>query len=77
MKPLAKPLVIVLACALLAVPCTAAAQPANPPPPSVTTPDKVESRIGTLEFTGSHAEPQSRSTRSMTTSTSRTPSRRS
>jgi hypothetical protein len=50
MKPLAKPLAIVAACALLAVP-SAAAQPANPPPPSITTPDVVESRIGTLEFT--------------------------
>jgi len=36
MKPRAKPL--------------AAAQPAGPIPPSITTPDKVESRIGTLEF---------------------------
>ncbi len=36
MKPLAKPL--------------AAAQPAGPIPPSITTPEVVESRIGTLEF---------------------------
>jgi hypothetical protein len=51
MKSLAKPLAIVAACALLAVPRVAAAQTANPPSPSITTPDKVESRIGTLEFT--------------------------
>ena len=29
---------------------SAAAQAARPIPPSITTPDKVESRIGTLEF---------------------------
>lgn len=51
MKPLAKPLAIVAACVLLAAPRLAAAQPANPPPPWITTPDEVESRIGTLEFT--------------------------
>jgi hypothetical protein len=50
MKWLTKPLAIVAACALLALPCVAAAQPAGPVPPSITTPDKVESRIGTLEF---------------------------
>jgi hypothetical protein len=32
MKRLAKPLVIVLACALVAVPCAAAAQPPDPSP---------------------------------------------
>lgn len=36
MKPFAKPLAI---------------KPAGPIPSSITTPDKVESRIGTLEFT--------------------------
>ena len=41
----------VAACALLAVPHLAAAQPAGPIPPSIITPDRVESRIGTLEFT--------------------------
>jgi hypothetical protein len=38
----------VAACALLALPFFAAAQ--TPIPPSLTTPDKVETRIGTLEF---------------------------
>ncbi len=51
MKPLALLLTIVIACASLAVPCAVAAQSADPLSPSITTPDKVESRIGTLEFT--------------------------
>lgn len=36
------------ACALLAVPLWSMAQ--STPPASITTPDKVETRIGTLEF---------------------------
>ncbi len=50
MRSLAKPLAIVLVCVLLVTPC-AAAKPVGPIPPSITTPDKVESRTGTLEFT--------------------------
>ena len=42
-------------------------------PSMITTPDKVESRIGTLQFTDPHAEPGSRSICSMTTWTSRKP----
>ena len=42
-------------------------------PSMSATPDKFEPRIGTIEFTDSHAEPASRSTRSMTTWTSRKP----
>jgi hypothetical protein len=37
-------------CAALALPHWAAAQTAPAIPPSVITPDKVETRIGTLEF---------------------------
>jgi hypothetical protein len=40
-------LALMAACALLAVPARASAQDV---PPAITTPDKVESRIGTLEF---------------------------
>ena len=43
MKPLTKPLTI---------------EPAGPIPPSITTPDKVESRIGTLEFTDGMPSPE-------------------
>jgi hypothetical protein len=43
-------IVLPAACALLALPCIAAAQ--TPIPPSLTTPDKVQTRIGTLEFKG-------------------------
>jgi hypothetical protein len=50
MKPSAKSLAVVAASVPPAAP-GAKAQPANPPPPSITTPDVVESRIGTLEFT--------------------------
>jgi hypothetical protein len=39
-----------VACAMLAVPYMATAQTAPAIPPSISTPDKVESRIGTLEF---------------------------
>jgi CSLREA domain-containing protein len=40
---------------------------------SITTPDQVESRIGALQFTDSHAEPGSRSTCPRNTWTSRKP----
>jgi hypothetical protein len=50
MKPFAELLAIGAACAVLAVAHLAAAQPAGPIPPSITTPGRVESRIGTLEF---------------------------
>jgi hypothetical protein len=39
-----------LACTALMLPHFATAQTSSPIPPSVTTPDKVETRIGTLEF---------------------------
>ena len=38
------------ACTLLAVPRFAAAQAASEIPPAITTPDTVDSRIGTLDF---------------------------
>jgi hypothetical protein len=40
----------VVICATLALPQMAAAQTAPAIPPSITTPDKVESRLGTLDF---------------------------
>src|SRR3954447_20020925 len=39
-----------VACVTLLVPCLATAQTAPAIPPSITTPDKVETRIGTLDF---------------------------
>ena len=45
-----RPLAVVVACALLAVSRLAAAQPAPAISPAISTPDKVESRLGTLEF---------------------------
>jgi hypothetical protein len=38
------------ACAALAAPCLAVAQTAPKIPPSITTPDRVDTRIGTLDF---------------------------
>jgi hypothetical protein len=38
-----------VACAFLALPCMVAAQ-TSAIPPSITTPDKVETSIGTLDF---------------------------
>jgi hypothetical protein len=40
----------VVTCAMLALPGLAAAQSAGGIPPSITTPDKVETRLGTLDF---------------------------
>ncbi|TLU83898.1 MAG: DUF1254 domain-containing protein [Chlorobium sp.] len=50
MKPFAKSLSIVTACVLLMAVRTSSAEPENSLPPSITTPDKVETRIGTLNF---------------------------
>ena len=43
-------LAAVVVCATLVLPRLAAAQTAPAIPPSITTPDKVESRLGTLDF---------------------------
>jgi hypothetical protein len=43
-------LAVVVTCALLALPSLAMAQAGAGIPPAITTPDKVETRIGTLEF---------------------------
>ena len=43
-------LAAVVVCAALILPSLAAAQTAPAIPPSITTPDKVESRLGTLDF---------------------------
>ena len=50
MKQLIGSLAVVVACAVLALPRWAAAQVTTGIPPAITTPDKVETRIGTLEF---------------------------
>jgi hypothetical protein len=50
MQQLSSLLAAVAACAMLALPRLAAAQPASAIPPALTTPDRVESRIGPLEF---------------------------
>jgi hypothetical protein len=50
MKQLMMALAISVACAALALPSQAAAQATTGIPPSITTPDKVETLIGTLEF---------------------------
>jgi hypothetical protein len=49
MKYIGIPAALVV-CAILALPRFATAQTAPAIPPSITTPDKVESRIGTLDF---------------------------
>jgi hypothetical protein len=49
MKRFARPLAVIITCATLTIPHLATAEPAAIPA-SVSTPDKVESRIGTLEF---------------------------
>jgi Protein of unknown function (DUF1254) len=41
---------VLAACTLLAAPGLAAAQPVSAVPPAITTPDKVDSRIGQLDF---------------------------
>jgi len=50
MNPFVKPLAIVAACTVLALPRLATAQTAPAIPPALITPDKVETRIGTLDF---------------------------
>jgi hypothetical protein len=50
MQQLFRPLTVVAACAMLALPRLATAQSAPAIPPGITTPDKVESRLGVLEF---------------------------
>src|ERR1044072_9469513 len=45
-----KPAVTAITCALLALRHLAASQTEPPSPPSITTPDKVETRLGTLDF---------------------------
>jgi hypothetical protein len=50
MKQLIRFLVATFVCAIPVLPHTAAAQTAPAIPPSLTTPDKVETGIGTLEF---------------------------
>jgi hypothetical protein len=50
MQPLIKPLTTLASCLLLALPQLASAQEKSAIPASLTTPDKVETRIGTLEF---------------------------
>jgi hypothetical protein len=41
---------VILACAILALPCLAVGQTTPGIPTAITTPDKVESRLGPLEF---------------------------
>jgi hypothetical protein len=50
MKQLTKFLTATFLCAMPALPQIAAAQTATAIPPEITTPDKIETRIGTLEF---------------------------
>jgi hypothetical protein len=50
MNQIAKSLASLAACAVLSLPNSASAQPAPAIPAAITTPDKVETRIGTLEF---------------------------
>jgi hypothetical protein len=50
MKQLIRPLAVLVAFAVLALPRLATAQASTGIPPAITTPDKVESRTGTLEF---------------------------
>jgi hypothetical protein len=50
MKQLVNRLAVLAACALLAAPRFTSAQAASPIPLAITTPDKVPSRIGPLEF---------------------------
>ena len=50
MRELLRVLLTATACAMFSLPLFAAAQAASQIPPSLVTPDKVQSRIGTLEF---------------------------
>ena len=51
MNQFLRPLAVAAAGAMVALPHLAAAQSAPAIPPAITTPDRVQSRIGTLEFT--------------------------
>jgi hypothetical protein len=50
MQQLIRALAVLVACAALALPCLVTAQASTGIPPAITTPDKVETRLGTLEF---------------------------
>ena len=50
MKDVIRYLAPVMVCSMLALPHMAAAQTARAIPPALITPDKVETRIGTLDF---------------------------
>jgi hypothetical protein len=50
MNQLIEPLAVLVACVLLAAPRPVSAQAASAIPPALTTPDKVDTRIGTLDF---------------------------
>jgi hypothetical protein len=50
MNQFLKPVAVGMACAALGLPQFAAAQTTPAIPPSISTPDKVETRIGTLDF---------------------------
>ena len=50
MKPLVRLLAPVAACAMIALPHMTTAQTPGPIPPQLITPDKVETRIGPLDF---------------------------
>ena len=77
MKQLIKPLAVLVAFAVLAVPRLATAQPASAIPPTITTPEKVETPHRHARLQGRRAERGDRWRRSTTTSTSRTPFARS
>ncbi|MBR1237673.1 hypothetical protein [Bradyrhizobium sp. AUGA SZCCT0182] len=50
MKLFRNSLTVIVACSMLALPCLATAQTAPAISPAISTPDKVETRIGTLDF---------------------------
>jgi hypothetical protein len=50
MKPFRRPLAVIVACTLLALPRLATAQTTPAISPAISTPDKVETRIGPLDF---------------------------
>jgi hypothetical protein len=50
MKQLIRHLPVLVACTVLALPCLAPAQMASAIPPAITTPDRIQTQVGTLEF---------------------------
>jgi hypothetical protein len=50
MKQIIRPLAVLVASAVLALPCLATAQASTGIPPAITTLDTVETRVGTMEF---------------------------